>query len=61
MNQRDTSSASLPLSRDAVDDPVAAAADAHAAEPQLQAAAGAATGTAPAPSTVTRQPRCAKL
>ncbi|MFP5445953.1 MAG: molybdopterin cofactor-binding domain-containing protein, partial [Betaproteobacteria bacterium] len=34
MNQRESLPTDLPVSRDAVDDPVAATADAHAAEPQ---------------------------
>ena len=34
MNQRESLPTGLPVSRDAVDDPVAATADAHAAEPQ---------------------------
>ena len=34
MNQRESLPTALPVSRDAVDDPVAATADAHAAEPQ---------------------------
>jgi len=50
MNQRDNGPASLPVSRDAGDDPMVAAADAHAADPQPPAAAGAPTAPVPAPS-----------
>ncbi|RZJ60485.1 MAG: xanthine dehydrogenase molybdopterin binding subunit [Acidovorax sp.] len=50
MNQRDNGSTSLPVSRDAGDDPMVAAADAHAADPQPPTAAGAPSAPVPAPS-----------
>ncbi|MFI8615132.1 xanthine dehydrogenase molybdopterin binding subunit [Acidovorax sp. NPDC077693] len=50
MNQRDNGPTSLPVSRDAGDDPMVAAADAHAADPQPPTAAGAPSAPVPAPS-----------
>lgn len=50
MNQRDNGPTSLPVSRDAGDDPMVAAADAHAADPQPRTAADAPSAPVPAPS-----------